>query len=133
MDRRDFVKLAAGAPAIPFVTAAGARGSASPKGPFQEAFTFYSPLSEAWYRGGQYFTWTSTTLDNDGREVDVFYRTFGDRSNPAVLLVHGYPTSSFDFRDLITLLQDDYYLCTLDFPGFGFSRQAAGRVLVHAS
>jgi pimeloyl-ACP methyl ester carboxylesterase len=51
----------------------------------------------------------------------VFFRTFGDRSNPAVLLVHGYPTSSFDFRELVALLENDYFLCTLDFPGFGFS------------
>ena len=116
MNRREFVALAAAAPAIPGL--AGARSAwAAPR----QAFTFYSPLSEEWYAGGEYFTWTSTTLDNAGREVDVFYRTFGDRSNPAILLVHGYPTSSFDFRELIGLLEDDHFICTLDFPGFGFS------------
>jgi len=112
MNRREFVALAAAAPALPSLRQAQVR---------QQAFTFYSALSEEWYRGGRYFTWTSTTLDNAGREVEVFYRTFGDRSNPALLLVHGYPTSSFDFRDLIGLLQNDYFICTLDFPGFGFS------------
>ncbi len=120
MDRREFVTLAAGAPALPLIAGAAAPPSSRRALP-QETFTFYSPLAEEWHRGGRYFTWTSTTLDNDRREVDVFYRTFGDPSNPAVLLVHGYPTSSFDFRDLIGLLEDDYYLCTLDFPGFGFS------------
>ena len=122
MDRREFVALAAAAPTLPAIAAVNERRPAR-----QQAFTFYSPLSEDWYRGGQYFTWTSTTLDNANREVDVFYRTFGDRSNPAILLVHGYPTSSFDFRELIGLLQDDYFLCTLDFPGFGFSDKPQDR------
>jgi pimeloyl-ACP methyl ester carboxylesterase len=122
MNRREFVALAAAAPALPAITTANS-GPAERRGPMstQQAFTFYSPLSEEWYQGGDYFTWTSTTLNNDAREVEVFYRTFGDRSNPAILLVHGYPTSSFDFRELIGLLQDDYFLCMLDFPGFGFS------------
>jgi pimeloyl-ACP methyl ester carboxylesterase len=120
MKRREFVTLAAGAPMLPVFTRVNPAAVSRPVQP-QEAFTFHSPLSEEWYQGGRYFTWTSTTLDNDGREVDVFYRTFGDRSNPTILLVHGYPTSSFDFHELIELLQDDYYLCTLDFPGFGFS------------
>lgn len=123
MNRRQFVALAAAAPGLPTMArAALPSGSTRPDGPArQQSFTFYSSLSEEWYRGGQHFTWTSTTLDNAGREVDVFYRTFGNRSNPAILLVHGYPTSSFDFRELIELLRDDYFLCVLDFPGFGFS------------
>jgi pimeloyl-ACP methyl ester carboxylesterase len=114
MNRREFVALAAAVPGLPAL-------ATHPVLRAQQSFTFYSSLSEEWYRGGQYFTWTSTTLDNAGREVGVFYRTFGDRSNPALVLVHGYPTSSFDFRDLIGLLQNDYFICTLDFPGFGFS------------
>jgi pimeloyl-ACP methyl ester carboxylesterase len=118
MDRREFVSLSAALPGLPLL--AGRTGVVSRPTPPQ-AFTFYSPLSEEWYRGGRYFTWTSTTLDNRGRDVEVFYRTFGDSSKPAVLLVHGYPTCSFDFRDLIGLLQNDYYLVALDFPGFGFS------------
>jgi pimeloyl-ACP methyl ester carboxylesterase len=122
MKRREFVALAAAAPALAAAAPAVDRDSRSAVARTrQQAFTFYSPLSEEWYQGGDYFTWTSTTLNNNAREVEVFYRTFGDRSNPAILLVHGYPTSSFDFRELIGLLQDDYLLCTLDFPGFGFS------------
>ena len=51
----------------------------------------------------------------------MFYRTFGDRGNPALVLLHGYPTSSFDFREMIPFLEEDYFVAVLDFPGFGFS------------
>lgn len=84
-------------------------------------FTFYSELAEQWYEGGDYFEWASTTENNDDAEVSVFYQTFGDRSNPELLIVHGFPNSSFDFYKLIPLLQDDYYIAALDFPGSGFS------------
>ena len=51
----------------------------------------------------------------------IFYRTFGNRNNPALLMIHGYPRFSFDYRYLAERLQEDYFLCALDFPGFGFS------------
>jgi len=84
-------------------------------------FTFYSPLAEAWYRAGEYFEWTSTTRNNEGRRVKDFYQTFGSRSNAALVILHGYPTSSFDFREMIPFLEEDYFVAVLDFPGFGFS------------
>ena len=132
MDRRSFLKLAAAGPALVGPVSAGctvgnAEGYASgtaigsqPSAP-QTDFTFYSPLAEAWYRAGDYFEWTSTTRNNAGRRVNVFYRTFGNRSNPALVLLHGYPTSSYDFRDMIPFLEEDYFVAVLDFPGFGFS------------
>ncbi len=86
-----------------------------------EDFTFYSPMAEQWYRAGSYFEWTSTTADNNKKQVSVHFRTFGDRANPAIVLLHGYPTSSFDFREMIGFLEDDYFIATFDFPGFGFS------------
>lgn len=82
---------------------------------------FYSDLAEAWYRGGDYFEWTSTTVNNADAKVNVFYRTFGDSSNPQLLVLHGFPNSSFDFHALIPLLADDYHVAVLDFPGSGFS------------
>ncbi len=88
-----------------------------------EKFVFYSDLAEAWYKSGDYFEWTSTTVNNNNQEVDVFYRTFGDRSNPELLLIHGFPNSSFDYQALIPLLVDDYFIATLDFPGSGFSEK----------
>ncbi|MCY4356384.1 MAG: alpha/beta hydrolase [Gammaproteobacteria bacterium] len=84
-------------------------------------FVFYSPLAEDWYEKGNYFKWISTTVNNNNASVDVFYRTFGDQSNSALVLVHGFPTSSFDYQALIPLLVDDYFIAILDFPGSGFS------------
>ena len=51
--------------------------------------------------------------------VDVFYRKAGNPENPAVLLLHGFPSSSHMYRDLIPLLADDFYVVAPDFPGFG--------------
>ncbi len=59
------------------------------------------------------------TIDVDG--YDVFYREAGDRSKPALLLLHGFPTSSHMFRDLIPLLADSFHLVAPDLPGFGLS------------
>jgi pimeloyl-ACP methyl ester carboxylesterase len=49
----------------------------------------------------------------------VFYREAGEPKNPAVLLLHGFPTSSHMFRDLIPLLADRYHVVAPDLPGFG--------------
>lgn len=80
-----------------------------------------SDLVDAWKAGGAYVTWQSTLPENVRRPVQVFYSCQGDASKPQVLLVHGFPTSSFDFRGLMRELQADYRLCTLDFPGYGLS------------
>jgi pimeloyl-ACP methyl ester carboxylesterase len=53
--------------------------------------------------------------------VDVFYREAGPPEAPAILLLHGFPTSSHMFRDLIPLLSDRYRLVAPDYPGFGYS------------
>src|SRR6266480_3875794 len=53
--------------------------------------------------------------------VQVFYRAAGEVNAPAVLLLHGFPTSSFMFRELIPRLANDYSVIAPDFPGFGFT------------
>jgi pimeloyl-ACP methyl ester carboxylesterase len=53
--------------------------------------------------------------------VDVFYREAGPRDAPAVLLLHGFPTSSRMFRNLIPTLADRYRVIAPDYPGFGHS------------
>jgi len=53
--------------------------------------------------------------------VRVFYRTAGDASAPVVLLLHGFPASSFMFRELIPHLAHDYHVIAPDLPGFGFT------------
>ena len=104
----------------------GAILAALPASAQQDAFTFYSPLAEDWYSAAESFEWTSTTANNNDRTVRISYRTFGSRSNPAIVLLHGFPTSSFDFREMIGYLEDDYFIATLDFPGFGFSDKPLG-------
>ena len=84
-------------------------------------FVFYSDLSRGWYQAGDYFEWTSTTEDNNGAKVNVFYRTWGDETKPKLVLIHGFPNSSFDYYKMIPFLEDEYHIATLDFPGSGFS------------
>ena len=57
--------------------------------------------------------------------VDVFYREAGSLSKPTILLLHGYPTSSHMFRNLIKDLSNDYHVLAPDYPGFGRSDQPA--------
>jgi len=51
----------------------------------------------------------------------VFYRETGNADAPALLLLHGFPTSSHMFRDLMPRLADRYHVVAPDLPGFGFS------------
>ena len=52
-------------------------------------------------------------------DVDVFYREAGPLSAPTILLLHGFPTASHMFRDLIPDLAQDYHVIAPDLPGFG--------------
>ena len=63
------------------------------------------------------------TVDVDG--LKLFYREAGDRARPAVLLLHGFPSASHMFRDLIPELVDRYHVVAPDLPGFGMSEQPA--------
>ena len=74
-----------------------------------------------WYQAGDYFEWTSTTEDNKSAKVNVFYRTWGDETNPKLVIIHGFPNSSFDFYKMNPYLEDEYHIAALDFPGSGFS------------
>ena len=51
----------------------------------------------------------------------VFYREAGDRSRPTIILLHGFPSSSFMFRNLIPLLADRFHVVAPDYIGFGQS------------
>jgi pimeloyl-ACP methyl ester carboxylesterase len=57
----------------------------------------------------------------DVNGLKIFYREAGDRKAPTILLLHGFPTSSHMFRDLIPLLCDRYHVVAPDYPGFGYS------------
>lgn len=58
-------------------------------------------------------------------DIEIFYREAGDPTRPTILLLHGFPTSSHMFRDLITELADEYHLVAPDYPGYGFSSMPA--------
>ena len=64
-------------------------------------------------------TTTYRTASVDG--LKVFYREAGDPQAPVVLLLHGFPTSSHMFRELIPALADRYHVVAPDLPGFGFT------------
>lgn len=51
--------------------------------------------------------------------VDIFYREAGNPQKPTLVLLHGYPSSSFMFRDLITKMSHRFHLVAPDYPGFG--------------
>ncbi|MCW5515904.1 alpha/beta fold hydrolase [Muriicola sp. Z0-33] len=63
------------------------------------------------------------TVEVDG--INIFYREAGDVNRPTILLLHGYPTSSHMFRNLITDLSVRYHVLAPDYPGFGRSDQPA--------
>ena len=62
---------------------------------------------------------TIRRIEADG--VNVFYREAGRADAPVVLLLHGFPTSSFQYRELIPRLADKYRVIAPDLPGFGFT------------
>ena len=59
--------------------------------------------------------------------VNVFYREAGLPDAPVILLLHGFPASSFQYRELIPRLADRYRVIAPDFPGFGFTEVPAER------
>jgi len=69
-------------------------------------------------------------VEADG--VRVFYRAAGNLNSPVVLLLHGFPTSSFMFRELIPRLANDYRVIAPDLPGFGFTEVPAERNYVYS-
>ena len=54
-------------------------------------------------------------------EVDVFYREAGPANAPVILLLHGFPTSSNMFRNLMPRLAGSFHLIAPDYPGYGLS------------
>jgi pimeloyl-ACP methyl ester carboxylesterase len=64
------------------------------------------------------------TVDVDGTRI--FYREAGEAGAPPLLLLHGFPTSSHMFRDLIPLLAGQFHIVAPDLPGFGRSDIPSG-------
>jgi len=55
------------------------------------------------------------------RGLKMFYREAGSKSSPTIVLLHGFPSSSHMFRDLIPKLQDKFHVIAPDYVGFGYS------------
>src|SRR5690349_4943513 len=53
--------------------------------------------------------------------MDIFYREAGSRDHPSLFLLHGFPTSSIMFKNLMVALSDRFHMVAPDYPGFGFS------------
>ena len=66
---------------------------------------------------------------DDVASVRIFYREAGKPSKPTIVLLHGFPTSSHQFHDLIPLLADRFHVIAPDYPGMGFSDAPAPAVL----
>lgn len=64
-------------------------------------------------------------VEADG--IRIFYRAAGDPNSPVALLLHGFPASSFMFRELIPILASNYRVIAPDLPGFGFTEVPAER------
>ena len=81
-----------------------------------------------WCNKGNYFSWKSTLPENAAYgPLNIFYVCTGNPEKPAIVLIHGYPTSSYDFSKLVDQLSNDFYLCALDTPGYGFSDKPKNR------
>jgi len=86
---------------------------------FVMSISFISPslASSKESRDESIVHYRTVTVDN----LDIFYREAGDPEKPTILLLHGFPTSSQMFRNLIPRLADKYHLIAPDYPGFGQS------------
>lgn len=72
--------------------------------------------SRAWLERGHHSTWRA-----GGRDVRYFHVEVGPRDAPLLVLVHGFPTSSIDWFDVVDPLAERFRVAVLDFPGYGFS------------
>jgi pimeloyl-ACP methyl ester carboxylesterase len=85
------------------------------------AATFlFAPIATATFAGqmaGNTVQFNTAQIDG----LNIAYREAGDPANPTVLLLHGFPTSSHMFRNLIPELAGNYHVIAPDYPGFGAS------------
>lgn len=77
-----------------------------------------------WRSRGGYFRWTPAAPG--AAEVEIFHVESGPADAPVLLLVHGFPTCSIDWFEIVGLLDNRYRICALDFPGYGFSDKPLG-------
>jgi pimeloyl-ACP methyl ester carboxylesterase len=91
-------------------------------------FSSVKPASKSLSRVAPTNGWPKTSHHRilaDG--VNIFYRESGPANGPVVLLLHGFPASSFQFRELMPRLADRYRVIAPDLPGFGFTEVLEAR------
>ncbi len=74
-------------------------------------------------------TTKNLTVEADG--VTIFYRSSGPLEGPVLLLLHGFPSSSHQYRNLIPLLSQKYHVIAPDLPGFGFTTVPKSRNYIY--
>jgi pimeloyl-ACP methyl ester carboxylesterase len=79
-----------------------------------------------WLQRGSFFEWTLGAGAGERAPLKIFHAEFGDPAADALLMVHGFPTSSIDWFDVVETLSREYRVCLLDFPGYGFSDKPRG-------
>jgi len=84
-------------------------------------FIFSTQLRANDGKGDKKYPTHFKTVEVDG--LNIFYREAGNPNKPTILLLHGYPTSSHMFRNLMSDLSADYHLLAPDYPGYGQSDQ----------
>ena len=89
------------------------------------ASSFSSSTDDKFLSNPEYVSHPTLHKNVSVQGVNVFYREAGDKNKPTILLLHGYPTSSHMFRNLITDLSVQYHVLAPDYPGFGRSDQPA--------
>jgi hypothetical protein len=77
--------------------------------------------SQEWLKAGSHFEWVPTERMRHASMLNIFHAEFGDPEAQLLLMVHGFPTSSIDWQDVVGELSASYRVCVLDLPGFGFS------------
>jgi pimeloyl-ACP methyl ester carboxylesterase len=82
--------------------------------------------AEEWLAAGSFFHWVPRQPMHHTGRLKIFHAEFGDPEAPTLLLLHGFPTSSVDWYDVVAALSREHRVCVLDFPGFGFSDKPKG-------
>jgi pimeloyl-ACP methyl ester carboxylesterase len=79
-----------------------------------------------WLEAGSFFEWLPREPVGDTSKLRIFHAEFGDPEAPTLALLHGFPTSSIDWYDVVGPLSREHRVCVLDLPGFGFSDKPKG-------
>jgi pimeloyl-ACP methyl ester carboxylesterase len=86
----------------------------------------FGDRARSWHESGGYFDWVPSEPLRHTESLRIFHAEFGDPEAAVLLLVHGFPTSSIDWYDVVGPLSEGHRVCVLDFPGFGFSDKPQG-------